>query len=115
MKLLGEYGKTSSGSVRNSAGCRYSSSISLYSAHTGTIEGPVPYVHGLHVCLCLVCHDCFVSVFLSVLPAEHRPLASFKVELRIATVAASHPSLGGVVSTNVSVFFCPCLCLYVSA
>ena len=31
----------SSGSMWSSAGCRYSAGISLYSAHTGTIEAPL--------------------------------------------------------------------------
>ena len=31
-------GTTSSGSMRSSAGCRYSAGISLYSAHNGTIR-----------------------------------------------------------------------------
>ena len=34
---------TSSGGLRSSAGCRFSAGISLYSAHTGTIEGPLVY------------------------------------------------------------------------
>ena len=34
---------TSSGSMRSSAGCRYSAGSSLYSAHTGTIGEPRLY------------------------------------------------------------------------
>ena len=33
---------TISGSVRSSAGCRYSADISFYNAHTGTMEGSLP-------------------------------------------------------------------------
>ena len=39
-------GTTSSGSPRSSAGRRYCAGISLYSAHTGTIEGPLPFFSG---------------------------------------------------------------------
>ena len=36
-------GTTSSGSLQISAGCRYNAGASLYSAHTGAIEGPLLY------------------------------------------------------------------------
>lgn len=37
---------TTSGSMRGSAGGRYSAGMSLYSAHNGTIEGPLPLRYG---------------------------------------------------------------------
>ena len=40
---MAQKGENNSGSVRSSAGCRYSAGTSLYSANTGTIEGPLPY------------------------------------------------------------------------
>ena len=36
-------GTTSSNSTPSSAGCHYNAGISLRSAHTGTIEGPLVY------------------------------------------------------------------------
>ena len=37
--------------MRSSAGCRYSADISLYSAHTGTIEEPLLYGSFVHSAL----------------------------------------------------------------
>ena len=46
---VAQMGTTTNGSMRSSAGCRYSVVISLYSAHTGTTEGsPLPpYTYGI--------------------------------------------------------------------
>ena len=43
VESLGTDVTISSGNVPNSAGCRYNAGISLYSAHTSTIEGSLPY------------------------------------------------------------------------
>ena len=40
----------SSTSTRSSAGCRFSAGICLYSAHTGTTEGPLLYSIGIERC-----------------------------------------------------------------
>ena len=50
-KRSARIGTAISGSMRTSAGCRYSAAISLYSAHTGTIEGPLLYVPTPERCL----------------------------------------------------------------
>ena len=44
--MFGMYGKTNSGSMRSSAGCRYSAVTSLYTAHTGTIEAHKGTIQG---------------------------------------------------------------------
>ena len=48
-------GTTSSGdSMRSSAGCRYNAGVCLYSAHTGTIEGPLVYIKYDHMLILTV-------------------------------------------------------------